>query len=288
MGARAFFHGWILLQDNLAQDYIDHYDYVNRYFYIPRRRALPVGCPLILPLAALMGGWSMRQLAERAHVSQAALSDWLRGGEGRLSERRIAQVFNVLELDGEGRLRDGWVYRWRLGEGGADMLDLKAVLDQGAGAPAPWQEFPLLAPGEAAPAYLAFRHPEAGKRALVEVARKPGRPRAAAALPLDYPTPRELGGGVAWGEGMAEGSLGLALTPDQLGGLREPRHHATPAWFDGLLLGERLFADGAALEPYQGLTWQDLLDGLRQRYPRPDVAAFFLKMPSPGAAERRK
>ena len=138
----------------------------------------------------------------------------------------------------------------------------------------------MLEPGGDIAAYVAFRHAEMGIRALVEIVQKPVRSRRPATT-LDYPSPRELGSNVVWGAGLAEGSLGITLTPDQFAMLREPRYHVTPTLFDGLWQGEQTFANAEALEPYRDLTWQDILETLKQRYPRPDIAAFFLKITPP-------
>lgn len=231
--------------------------------------------PIHVLLVASLNGWSMRQLATRAHVSQACLSGWLRGESGRLSERSVLQVFHALELDEQGQLKREWVYRWRLGDGGGSELDLKDLLAQaGSTEQGHWEEFPLLQE-DGMPIYLAFRTPS-GLRILVQLASKNLKFKNASLTKLEYPTAEDLGSGVRWGATLVEGSEGIILTPDQIGLLQNLSRRPTPELFDALLLGQQCLGGLEVLQAYEGLTWEDIMEALKRRYSRPEVAGFFL------------
>lgn len=233
---------------------------------------------LVLPLASL-NGWSMRQLADRANVNQTALSATLRGGSGRLSDKSVSQVLDVLELDSEGGLRKGWVYRWQLGEGGGSELDLKTVFMEAQSSNSDgWEEFPLFEKDEENPIHLAFRD-GAGIRLLVHLARKPTRSRKAILTKFDYPAPDDIGHGVRWGSMLVEeGSRGIVLTPDQAAFLRNLGRRPTTEWFDALLAGKQQLLRHEALLSYTGLTWQEITSSLKRRYSTPEIAGLFLEI----------
>lgn len=216
----------------------------------------------------------MRQLSTRAHVNQACLSGWLRGESGRLSERSVLQVFHALELDEQGQLKQEWVYRWRLGDGGGSELDLKDLLAQARSAEqGHWEEFPLLQE-DGSPIYLAFA--SSGLRILVQLASKSLKSKNANLTKLEYPTAEDLGGGVRWGATLVEGSEGIILTPDQIGLLQNLARRPMPELFDALLLGQQRLGEFKTLRAYEGLTWEDVTDALKRRYSSPEIAGFFL------------